>query len=179
MYLCTNCHKDTENPRFCCRSCAAIFNNKNFPKRKKIKKKCKKCESTIYKSGSRFCKIHADEYKNRSIQIESKTIGEYRNKESIKELHVSSKHVHVRGLARNKYKFLVNQPCKNCGYDKHVELCHIKPVRDFDDNALISEVNHINNIIQLCPNCHWEFDNNILDITSLLGIRTLDSNPQH
>jgi hypothetical protein len=169
MNLCINCGKETKNPKFCSKSCSAAYNNKIFPKRK-IKKKCKKCDLTIFKTGSRFCKVHSDEYKNRSIKIQSKTIGEYRNKESIKGLHTSSKHVHVRGLARNKYKDLTKEPCKNCGYDKHVELCHIKPIREFSDDALISEVNNINNIIQLCPNCHWEFDNGLLNISSPLGI---------
>ena len=49
--------------------------------------------------------------------------------------------------------------CACCGYDKHVELAHIKPVSSFDVNTLISVVNSEENVIQLCPNCHWEFDN--------------------
>lgn len=31
--------------------------------------------------------------------------------------------------------------CAICGYDKHVEIAHIKAVSDFDDSALISEIN--------------------------------------
>ena len=53
--------------------------------------------------------------------------------------------------------------CAKCGYDKHVELCHIKDIANFDDDSLLSEVNSRNNIIQLCPNCHWEFDNGYRD----------------
>ena len=47
---------------------------------------------------------------------------------------------------------------------KHVELCHIKPIASFKDSALLSEVNSKNNIVQLCPNCHWELDHGILKL---------------
>ena len=51
-----------------------------------------------------------------------------------------------------------------CGYDKHYEIAHIKPVSDFEDDALITEINSIDNLIALCPNHHWEFDNGLLNI---------------
>ena len=59
-----------------------------------------------------------------------------------------------------------NKPkkCIICGYDKHYEVAHIKAVSDFDDNTLISEINDISNLIALCPNHHWEYDNTNLDI---------------
>lgn len=50
-------------------------------------------------------------------------------------------------------------PCKNCGYEHHTEICHKKAVADFDKESTIGEINHIDNLICLCPNCHWEFDN--------------------
>lgn len=49
--------------------------------------------------------------------------------------------------------------CQICGYNKHFEICHIKAVSNFDNNALIKDINHIDNLIALCPNHHWEFDN--------------------
>lgn len=54
-----------------------------------------------------------------------------------------------------------NRPykCFKCGYDKHIEICHIKPVSQFSLESTIKEVNDTNNLILLCPNCHWEFDN--------------------
>lgn len=54
--------------------------------------------------------------------------------------------------------------CAVCGYDKHIEVAHIKAVSDFDNDALICEINNINNLIPLCPNHHWEFDNHILQL---------------
>lgn len=54
--------------------------------------------------------------------------------------------------------------CYNCGYDKHYQVCHIKAVADFDENTLIKEINNIDNLIALCPNCHWEYDHNLLEL---------------
>lgn len=52
--------------------------------------------------------------------------------------------------------------CQQCGYDRHIEVCHIRDVADFPDSAYISEINHIDNLSSLCPTHHWEFDNHLL-----------------
>jgi len=58
--------------------------------------------------------------------------------------------------------------CAICGYTNHYEICHIKSVSSFPPDALIvKEINNINNLIALCPNHHWEFDNDILKLTVL------------
>jgi len=54
--------------------------------------------------------------------------------------------------------------CKVCGYEKHVEVCHIKSVSSFGENDLITEINSFNNLVGLCPNHHWEFDNGHIKI---------------
>lgn len=71
----------------------------------------------------------------------------------------------IQKIARKKYKES-NKPkkCKVCKYDKHYEVCHIKSVSSFNDDCLISEINHLDNLVALCPNCHWEFDHGILRI---------------
>ena len=48
----------------------------------------------------------------------------------------------------------IEQKCIICGYNKHIEVAHIKAVSEFDDSALISEINALNNLIPLCPNHH-------------------------
>lgn len=68
--------------------------------------------------------------------------------------------------------------CYKCGYDKHYEICHIKAVSKFDDNALIQDINSIDNLIALCPNCHWEFDNGVFTIEDLShGDPVVGANP--
>ena len=54
--------------------------------------------------------------------------------------------------------------CKLCNYEKHVEICHRKSVSDFSDETTVSEINHIDNLVALCPNHHWELDNLSLKI---------------
>ena len=78
--------------------------------------------------------------------------------------HRSSAFSYVRALAR---RALESGECAACGYSKHTEVCHIRPIRDFPITALISEVNDPSNLIRLCPNCHWEFDHGLI---SPLGV---------
>ena len=155
MTECLNCSKETKNPKFCSRNCAATFNNKSTPKRTHSKI-CDVCGEKAISYRHTKCKDHFEENKTR---VKTKTIGEYRQLQSVKNKHPSWLHAHIRNFARSWLKHLTKLPCAKCGYDKHVELAHIKAVTDFTDNALLSEVNSENNVIQLCPNCHWEFDN--------------------
>jgi len=62
----------------------------------------------------------------------------------------------VRGRARSQYKHI--KVCQFCKYDKHVEVCHIKPIHSFPEDTLVSVINDPINILILCPNCHWEYD---------------------
>lgn len=71
---------------------------------------------------------------------------------------------YVRQWARDRYKKLASGSCANCGYAKHVEICHKKPIKSFPVTATVAEINDISNIVALCPNCHWEFDNNCLRV---------------
>lgn len=57
-----------------------------------------------------------------------------------------------------------NPKCEICGYAHHVEVAHIKSVAEFSETSTIREINSIDNLIGLCPNHHWEYDNGILEI---------------
>lgn len=70
----------------------------------------------------------------------------------------SSVYAKIRTRARDKCK-KKDQKCEKCGYDKHVEVCHVKSISLFSLDSLISEINDDSNLKILCPNCHWEFDN--------------------
>lgn len=61
-----------------------------------------------------------------------------------------------------------NPKCSICGYSNHVEVAHIKPVSEFSNETLVSEINSPINLIGLCPNHHWEFDNGIVNIDDFL-----------
>ena len=76
-------------------------------------------------------------------------------------------------IAKNARKvyLLSDKPkkCICCDYDKHYEVAHIKSVNSFDDESLICEINDLDNLIALCPNHHWEYDNTDFSITPFLN----------
>ena len=69
----------------------------------------------------------------------------------------------IQKSARAIYKSFYPKPkCAICGYSNCVEVAHIKAVSEFEDETTIREINSIDNLIGLCPNHHWEYDNGIL-----------------
>jgi len=149
---CLNCKKETDNPKYCSRSCAAKVNNKT-PKRKR-KTKCRDCSKLVI-SGYTYCEdcISLGRHQRNSMWLADRTFGE-----EIKGKSGAGKYTNIRIHARKVVKN-EKKECVKCGYDKHVEVCHIKPIKDFSFDSLISEINDMKNLMLLCPNCHWEFDN--------------------
>lgn len=71
----------------------------------------------------------------------------------------------IQKSARKIYMNYNNElKCKICGYNNHVEIAHIKSVSEHDDSSTIAQINSIDNLIGLCPNHHWEYDNGVLKI---------------
>ena len=147
--LCLNCQNETSNPKFCCRSCGVSYNNKLNPKRK-LSKKCKHCDVLI-PSNRKCCDKHS--------KIRWSGRGDLTIADAIyKRHHRSSAYALIRTRARSIAKSNGLTSCNKCGYDKHVEIAHIKPISEFSDDTLISVVNDLSNLMPLCPNCHWEMD---------------------
>lgn len=67
--------------------------------------------------------------------------------------------------------------CVRCGYNKHAEVCHIQAVSAFAPGTLVREINAPDNLVMLCPNCHWEFDHEMFDRTELQGVESNHQNP--
>lgn len=145
MNICPICNKETKNPKFCSRSCSAVNSNKTSPKRS-IEGNCDRCHRPISKR-NKFCKKC----------FEEGLLGDLTLGEAIyTKHHKSSAYALVRARAR---KVCTSSSCKNCGYEKHTEVCHIKSIGDFSLDTKLSEINSLDNLVRLCPNCHWEFDN--------------------
>lgn len=159
MTHCLNCKTKTTNPKFCSSHCAAVINGRLYPKRR-TKKKCFLCNKPVSTYRRNRCEEHWLEYKEQKYK--HRTLGEYRTKLSVTGKHPSWLHSHIRAFARSWNKKLLAKPCAVCGYNKHVELCHKKPVSTFPNSTKLSIVNSEKNIVQLCRNCHWEFDNGLL-----------------
>jgi len=52
----------------------------------------------------------------------------------------------------------VPKVCSSCDWKEHVEACHIRPIVSFPPSTPISEINALDNLTYLCPNCHWVHD---------------------
>jgi predicted restriction endonuclease len=74
----------------------------------------------------------------------------------------------IRNLNRKWNRHLLNNGCNVCGYRLHVELAHIKPLKDFDLMSKLCDINDESNNLALCPNHHWEFDNGLLELGDFL-----------
>ena len=126
--------------------------NPNKPGRKAKLKICKKCNlNTVSTNKREFCE---------SCRKEKYSLG--RGDLTLKQAIYSHQHKsQAFNLIRSRSRTIglkLFKCCIKCGYDKHIEICHIKAISDFELDVLISEINHPSNLIALCPNCHWEFD---------------------
>lgn len=174
---CKNCQKTFEKRlgefnrgtnHFCSRSCSAKFNNLGKRKNPPIDRICRRCGTIFKKATNRSSRLLCSEcsknYSSRTEYLKSLTRSEYQNRPSVKNKHRSWQNAHVRALNRNWNKDKITQ-CRICGYSLHVELAHIKSVNSFPESATLGEINHPDNVLPLCPNHHWEFDNGFLQIS--------------
>lgn len=179
---------DFKKKKFCNRSCSSSYNGKRFPRQITISPTggtlpCQRCSALIqlkraarggyYKRkycdlclkralsehGTAVIRKNTDEYQTSRISVPSLTkaelFGRRKNWQSARTSirNHASKIYFARGGKKQ---------CAICGYSLHIEVCHRKPVSHFPNHALISEINDFSNLIALCPNHHWELDNQLL-----------------
>jgi len=162
MNICANvdCGKVTTNPKFCNRSCSAKVTNK-IPKRKRTSSNysCASCQRPI-KHSRKYCPNclpnNVDWSQVRIIDMQSD--------------RKYQRNSRIRNLSRNLYlRSSKPKHCMACSYSTHFDVCHIKGISEFSPNATVSEVNGLDNLIALCKNHHWEFDNGILSLEEILS----------
>lgn len=144
--------------KFCSDKCRTSYNNKKS--REKRAKKCK-CGKKILPESTlcRPCFLATKPF------ITDLTLRDFFNSPSMKDKHPSWRYSQVRNQARRIFKRLNAEiKCEVCGYNLHVEVCHKKAISEFDLETKISEVNSKDNLVGLCPNHHWEFDNGLLRV---------------
>lgn len=162
--------KRTKN-NFCTKSCAAQFNNLGKQKNPPRIRICKNCGNNFTNIGKRrgtiLCKECAERHNTKINYYKSCTILQYHSLPSVKNKHPSWLNAHVRNFARSWNKHLTKLPCQKCGYTFHVELCHIKAIKSFGPEDILGVINSPENLLVLCRNHHWEFDNSILNIVDI------------
>lgn len=170
MNTCLECHTDTYNAMFCSRKCAVTFNNRGVQHNKVKPRNCAKCGDVYFNvcgRRSRLCVKCREEFDNRSDEIDNRTLRFYWDKTGQISSPATFHEVRHHANRRNKHRL---QACQRCGYSKHIEYAHIKPIISFDLDTPIKIVNAESNILLLCPNCHWEFDNGHLKLVPGMGL---------
>lgn len=164
MNRCKNCGAETSNPKFCSRSCSASFNNRGIKRHGKNGRICPKCKGKKCLESNLCHTCYIEEIYTKRLQEPIK------NFFTSNHLHPRFKHNRVRIWAKKLMVYWnIDKKCKICGYNKHVNACHIKSISKFKENTPMGMVNSKENLIYLCPNHHWELDNNILTLSSSQG----------
>lgn len=179
MANCIVCLKQLKTGKFCC---SHTCSNKAFPRRSRIRRFCLSCKVELNITTNKRIPVRCDEcyrritspgraIKRQLTLDEIKTI-------SLREIQARYPSNKSKGLNRNAtvryYAGLLNADlvkrypmCQMCGYHKHVEMAHIKPISTFDDESTIEEINGETNLLILCPTHHWEFDAGILSLSEI------------
>ena len=152
---------------FCSRSCATSYNNSKMPKRRAEKEgECSLCGVPVsfkrYSDGRyyrrRFCDVC---YRTHGVPVAKATKASlFATRKTWQSARSAiQKHANSTYFSSKKEK-----ACVVCGYDKHVEVAHIRPVSEFSPEATVEEINRLQNLAGLCPNHHWEHDNGLLEL---------------
>jgi hypothetical protein len=153
---CFCCGKQTAN-KFCSRSCSATYNNKHRLTGRKKQKVCTclDCGILLDREQKRCSDCHQKKTDRSSDTIQDVVYDDQGRHNAYTKVRSRARHIAIKQGWSS---------CRLCGYDRHFEVCHIRPIQDFPKESLLSEVNSLSNLIPLCPNCHWEFDHGLISI---------------
>ncbi len=163
--------RPSDPKKYCTKSCAAKVNNTTHPKRSPKVGSCRECGIPV-KNRRRLCDKHWHERSTKSLTLE-----EVAERVSAKGKHPSWRWAFVRS-ANRQWNRKKAKGCVVCGYEKHIELAHIRAISSFPMTATLSEVNSPSNVTALCPNHHWEFDHGLLDGSMLAPLSRIELDQQ-
>ena len=136
---CPQCGKEHANPKFCSRSCSAVYHKRPSFSRvlsqrrgtmQRLRNNDKQTESEVSNLAS--AKWQSERTLSDSVTLEEAVL-RYKNH------HPSSAFALVRTRARVVMKREGRYgKCEWCGYDKHTEACHRTAIKDFDPSTTIT-----------------------------------------
>jgi hypothetical protein len=166
----------TRKKKFCGHECAASYNNRNRKRNAwgKIVDVCGYCGQEVLlrprsdrKNSYRRVK-YCDECRTTVARLKRSKLGVLIENQTKDEVFNSSRTPwHARNAITSHARMVYlksDKPkrCIKCDYKRHFEVCHIKDVSSFSGDTLISVINHLDNLVALCPTHHWELDNGYL-----------------
>lgn len=166
--------REARNKKFCNRICYGKYKKEHSPETKIIS--CTSCNSSLLiqkLSNGDFSKqkLCGECRKSLNVKNSSELLQVTKGELFSVRLNYQSARSAIQKLARKIFRQSVSEPsCIICGYNAHVEVAHIKSVSSFSNNSTIGEINSTQNLVGLCPNHHWEYDNNRLSLDAVLGV---------
>lgn len=141
------------NNNFCSQRCAAIVNNKKFPKRQKKQRYCSNCKTKIKKK-NKYC----DDCRTNKRIICAKTISKF-NKKPIETYLVNGRNCASSFLRKRLFneKYFTRK-CYVCGLSRWLGNMIPLELHHIDGNRLN---NLLSNLTILCSNCHSQTHNDI------------------
>lgn len=141
---CQQCNHETNNPKFCSRSCAVKYNNHICPKRQRNIAYCKYCNKEQSRTATKYCNNVCQRAMEQTKFIERWLAG---NETGISGQYEISQH--IKRYLFDKY----NNKCSQCGWSQVNQYTHRIPqeVDHIDGNF---QNNKEDNLRLLCPNCH-------------------------
>lgn len=156
--------RKTDNS-YCSRKC--LQQEIKVKNKEKIERTCKYCNTILkigYKTNIKICST-CKESNRKKARVESKLSRITKKELFEKRKNWQSARSSIVHNAKVIYELSGKiKECIICGYDKHYQVCHIKAVKDFPNDAYISEINSVNNLVALCSNHHWEYDNGLISL---------------
>jgi len=143
--------------KFCSRSCSATLNNNRYPKRISTKILVCKCGSKKDPKAVTCQKCFSyDKYLGQQGRTKADAISKGASR---------TKFAHIRKMAHKTLQYENREKkCKVCAFDTAVEVCHIKSIASFPNDALLKDINASNNLVYLCPNHHVMLDRGLITL---------------
>lgn len=170
FYCSGKCHagtrKSPDRAKGTCAGCGADFERRSSGNSDKLMFCSRRCSALASSAGRRrsdlVCSCGNQKRREskscrrcRLLAPGKRTIGELRDRHGTWKFHSV-----VRQHARAAYDG--PKACLACGYDLHVDICHLRPVADFSLDATLDDVNALDNLVALDKRCHWELDHGLL-----------------
>lgn len=135
---CLECQEETDNDKFCCRSCANSFNNKGKRRHGSEPNKCTECGKKINKECKQCQKCRSDVlWREKFKQIEEGMI--------------------LNHLFMKRYLLETVGQCSECLIGNFYNNKFLSLQLDHIDGN--SDNNCLKNLRLLCPNCHSQTEN--------------------
>lgn len=139
---------------FCDKSCLGLHTNLRFVG--------KRTKATTCSCGGSKDRTSAACLKCIQNRLLNKTLGEILGDKTYTSTLLTDVRKRARDIIIRSSK---KKKCLYCNHDEFkdvLEVCHIRGIMTFPKTARVAEINHIDNLIWLCPSHHAMFDKGLI-----------------